>query len=78
MGASAEEGLGAAVEGSGEDDDGGGAVPAPKRERGREGVCPAREMEERGLPLWWERPSPRVALAREGGWRKEEWRPASG
>jgi hypothetical protein len=35
-------------------------------------------MEERGLPLWWERPSPRVTLAREGGWRKEEWRPASG
>ncbi|BAH91675.1 Os02g0459800 [Oryza sativa Japonica Group] len=48
VGASAEEGLGAAVEGSGEDDDGGGAVPAPKRERGREGVCPASERWKRG------------------------------
>lgn len=38
VGASGEEGLGAAEEGSGEDDDGGGAVLmlAPRRERGEE------------------------------------------
>lgn len=38
VGASGEEGLGAAEEGSGEDDDGGGAVLmlAPRRERGGE------------------------------------------